>query len=224
MSTPRICVILGGLATAGAVLGGGFGAVVGLVAPGYYLAMFGKEAGMGFNPIEVGLGLGAGQGGAAGFVLGLVVTGIFAWRAASLTADSSQSEATPDVGSSWKLLRAAKLIGFALLLVFTSGVSFLAGGIAGQSDLYRRRATHETRLVEERLNEVSQGGEFTRIEFSHTSNGFVSLSGSVASKSDFDRMYRELQDLFGTERANDLSARVAISPSVGPVSEVMPAQ
>lgn len=213
MSTPRICVILGGLAAAGGVLGGGFGAIVGLVAPSYYLTMFGKGAGLDFNPVEVGLGLGAGQGAAAGLVLGMVLTGIFVWRAAKVAAEDPQPESPRDVRSSRKLLQAAKLIGFALLLVFTSGVSFLAGGITGQSDLYRQRASLETQLVEERLNEVSQGDEFKRIEYSQTSNGYVILSGAVASKSDFDRLYRELQDLFGTERANKLSAAIAVSPS-----------
>lgn len=211
MSGLRTSLYLGGLAAAGGVLGGFLGAMVGFVAPGYYLAMFRDGVGADFNPVQIGIGLGAGQGAGAGFVLGLCLAAVSVWRTAKPAVESEDQQGNPAGVSSWGGLRAVKVIGFGAVLVLVSCVSFLAGGIVGQSDLYTHRAEHETQLVKDRLSNVSRAQEFSRVEYARTSNGYVLLSGSVQTKADFDRLYRELQDLFGTERANDLSARVAVS-------------
>jgi hypothetical protein len=220
MSPLRISLFLACPVAAGAVLGACFGGLIGAIAPGYYRAVFRSQLGEELNPVQLGIGLGVGQGAGAGFVLGLVALGVFAWRAAKQEpsaaeglsdSNSGKQIRSPGTRSVFGFRRVAMLAGFGILLLFVSFVSFVAGGITSQLDLYNRRAEHGTRLVKERLNLASHAAAFRRIEYYRTSDGYVSLTGAVRTKADFDPLYHELQDLFGSERATDLSAGVAVS-------------
>lgn len=63
-----------------AILGAGAGWLVGVLAPGYYEAMFSRVAGQpGFQPTQIGLGLGMSQGAGVGFLVGSVAVVSVAW-------------------------------------------------------------------------------------------------------------------------------------------------
>ena len=62
MTPLRGTILLASLATFGAVLGGLAGATIGFIAPGYYRVIFEDGLMPAVDPIQVGAGLGAGQG------------------------------------------------------------------------------------------------------------------------------------------------------------------
>lgn len=66
-----VCTIVG------ASIGTGAGYVLGRFAPGYYRSMFGQGNAPGFDPVQMGIGLGLTQGIALGFIAGIVI--IIAW-------------------------------------------------------------------------------------------------------------------------------------------------
>ena len=216
MSPLRMSLLLVSPASVGALVGAGFGSLIGAIAPGYYLAVFRRQLEGGVDPVQMGIGLVAGQGAGAGFVLGLVLLAVSVWRAGKQESSDSEGLSEGQIqsvgdGSKLGVRRVAMLAGFAILLIFVSCVSFFVGGIAGQTDLYNRRASNETRRVQERLNEETHAAAFSRIEYDRTSDGHVYLAGAVQTKADFDLLYRELQDLFGSERASALCSSVAVS-------------
>jgi len=53
---------------------------IGLVAPGYYRAVFRRGDEPAFDPLEVGIGLGLTQGVTAGALIGIVLVAILAWQ------------------------------------------------------------------------------------------------------------------------------------------------
>lgn len=69
-----------GFGVGGAVLG----AALGAGAPGYYRFVFDVRPDEEFNPVQVGLGLGATQGMGAGLLVGVLLVWAFVWREARL--------------------------------------------------------------------------------------------------------------------------------------------
>lgn len=74
----------GFLITIGSILGfSGMGAVAGYIlavaAPDYYRTVFHISPDAVFHPVQIGLGLGLTEGGAAGLVVGLVIVVTVAW-------------------------------------------------------------------------------------------------------------------------------------------------
>lgn len=66
--------------TAVATLLGGFGGYLrGVYNPGYYRSIFLQGHHPGFDPVQVGTGLGIEQGAIAGLVVGILVVAIVAW-------------------------------------------------------------------------------------------------------------------------------------------------
>ena len=69
-----------------AILGGFCGFLVGVFAPGYYVAMFPNAAELpGFNPRQLGIGLGAVQGAGVGILAGCVSVASVAWYRSRIT-------------------------------------------------------------------------------------------------------------------------------------------
>jgi hypothetical protein len=66
------------------VLGGLVGTIVGWLigtyAPNYYVVVFDAAKQANFHPVQVGVGLGSSQGMLAGFLGGIAVVFILAWR------------------------------------------------------------------------------------------------------------------------------------------------
>lgn len=73
MSVARAFMIIIGAAFGCGVIGAGLGAWLGRVIPDYYRGVFRAGNNPNFDPIHVGIGLGATQGIVAGLVVGCVV-------------------------------------------------------------------------------------------------------------------------------------------------------
>jgi hypothetical protein len=83
----RALAILVGCATVFAAGGALAGWVIGVVAPGYYRGVVSGARLPGFNPLDVGIGLGCAQGVMLGVIVGTVVVLGLAWRQASTKGD-----------------------------------------------------------------------------------------------------------------------------------------
>ena len=69
----------------GAVVGMTLGALLAVVAPGYYRAVFPRVVERGeFEPLSIGVGLGLTQGAGIGLAVGVVLVGIYYWREVQL--------------------------------------------------------------------------------------------------------------------------------------------
>ena len=78
IKTALLIVLLWGILFA--CVGSAIGAVIGTVAPGYYQSIFRDGHSSEFNPLQVGVGLGATQGVASGVAMSIVVLALLAWR------------------------------------------------------------------------------------------------------------------------------------------------
>ena len=204
MTPLRGTILLASLATVGAVLGGLAGAIIGYIAPGYYQAIFEDRLNPMVDPIQMGVGLGAGQGAGAGLVLGVILVAILAWRSARVEKSESDTPAGPTNERTW-LLIAAKRFAFGVALLFVGFVSFVAGAVVGQTDIYNRRAADETRAIAERLEADTHAGRFKGIVYGRTSLGHAMLSGRVGEPADRDMLIEELRE---TETRNGVRGKV----------------
>lgn len=211
MTPLRGTLLLAGLATVGAMLGGLAGATIGFIAPGYYQAVFENRLNPAVDPIQMGIGLGAGQGAGAGLVLGVVLVAFLAWKSVRTESSKPASDTPtgPDVSRPW-LMTAARRFAFGVALLFVGFVSFVAGAVVGQTDIYNRRAVDETRAIAERLEAEAHAGRFDGIVYDRTSLGHAMLSGRVESAADRDQLIEELRDLFGTEMAIEMARGVEV--------------
>jgi len=107
-------------------------------------------------------------------------------------------------------LVAAKRFAFGVALLFVGFVSFVAGAVVGQTDIYNRRATDETRAIAERLDAGAYAGRFEGTVYGRTSLGHAMLSGRVNEPADLDLLIEELRDLFGTEMAIEMARGVEV--------------
>lgn len=211
MTPLRGTILLASLATIGAVLGGLAGATIGFIAPGYYRVIFEDGLMPAVDPIQVGAGLGAGQGTGAGLVLGVLLVALLAWQ--SVRAENSASGA--NAPASWETTRpgvmmAVKRFASGGVLLLVGIVSFVAGAVVGQTDIYNRRAADETRAIAKRLEEEVHTGRFEEIAYGRTSHGHAMLSGRVDERADRDMLIEELRDLFGTEMAIEMTRGVKV--------------
>lgn len=213
MTPLRGTFLLAGLATVGAVLGGVAGATIGFVAPGYYQAIFEDRLNPVIDPIQMGVGLGAGQGAGAGLIVGVLLVAFLAWK--SVRGENSDISAGPSNNPPWVLVTAKRFL-FGVALLFVGFVSFVAGAVVGQTDIYNRRAADETRAIAERLELEAHAGRFEGIVYGRRSLGHAMLSGQVNEPADLDLLIEELRDLFGTDMAIEMARGVEVvraSPS-----------
>ncbi|MGD9647746.1 MAG: hypothetical protein AB7U73_18685 [Pirellulales bacterium] len=80
MSVLKAIATVAGCAFLFAVAGAAIGGALGVLAPGYYRAVFSSGDAPWFDPPVVGLGLGLSQGAVLGVFAGLVLVAIFVWR------------------------------------------------------------------------------------------------------------------------------------------------
>jgi hypothetical protein len=69
----RAILVVAVCSIAGAAIGTGVGYSLGRFAPAYYRSVFREGNAPGFDPVEVGIGLGLTQGIALGFIAGIVI-------------------------------------------------------------------------------------------------------------------------------------------------------
>jgi hypothetical protein len=73
LTVPRSLSIIIASAVGFGAAGAGIGSALGVVAPSYYRGVFANGNEPGFDPIQVGLGLGLSQGSICGVLVGMVV-------------------------------------------------------------------------------------------------------------------------------------------------------
>lgn len=77
-SLAKAVAVIAVCSVVGASIGAGAGYVLGKFAPGYYRSMFLQGNAPGFDPVQMGIGLGLTQGIAVGFIAGIVI--VIVWR------------------------------------------------------------------------------------------------------------------------------------------------
>ena len=189
-------VLLCGVAFA--FIGGLIGAALATTAPGYYRSLFHNGCSPGFNPFQVGIGLGVTQGLALGVVIALGGLAFLAWR--ELRAGNAGTERRP---RSWSQL---VLWGLATLIpvVIFSVVAFFLGEIVGQEQLYRAWADKKCHTIAKILD----GNEFPNVQTDVSSDGEVFLIGEVKDESKRRALRDKLALAFGTDEADKMIRQV----------------
>lgn len=211
MSVARGLAIIVACGVGFGAAGGLLGFALGTGAPGYYRTVFRAGDDPAFNPVQVGLGLGVTQGLIGGLVIGSVAVLAEALSRptrpeggpAGLAADRVDSgDARPS--------RVRRALGVVAVLAAIGGggvVSFVAGGLVGQEQLYRRGS--DTKLA--RIRPVLRDPEFSGVNAEPTSDGEVFLVGKVGSRRTYEALEERMRFLFGDEAARFLMGGVEVA-------------
>ena len=197
LRTVLICAVVG------AVLGLLVGAGLGIWAPGYYRAVFRDGFSPDFHPLQVGVGLGLTQGLGTGIVVGLLVVIGRHWTGWRTIRQSLEAESQAAVRSARVWLWGGALV---VLMAMCSVVPFIAGGIVGQSQLYANLSAYKIRKLETVLNDR----EFRNVFPEQTSSGGVSLSGTVSSPEQLERLHRLVKEEFGRGESEEMLRGVTV--------------
>jgi hypothetical protein len=211
MSVARGFVIVGIGAVCFGVAGGLIGLALGAGMPDYYRGVFRGGHEPGFNPVQVGLGLGSTQGLICGTLLGSIIVLAMALARRSRP-ESEPADLPPHLGerkhSPWSWLRRGAAIALILAAIACGGItSFVAGAIIGQSQLYRYSS--DTRLA--RVLPVLRELPFSGVRAEPTSNGKIDLTGSVGSERDLKALKDRMRFLFGDDDARAMTSGVDIA-------------
>ena len=121
-----------------ACAGSAIGAAIGTVAPGYYQSIFRNGHSPEFNPLQVGIGLGATQGVASGVAISIVVLGLLVGRdIRSARHDTDNDTPITDLRSQTWSVHVLWGVATAMSLLTVSTATFVLGGIIGQQQLYQ---------------------------------------------------------------------------------------
>jgi hypothetical protein len=98
-----------------------------------------------------------------------------------------------------------------LLLVVTAVVSYIVGGIRGQSQLYRDQANEQAVEMQNVLDQHKN--KFSDVTIHEASNGWSYFVGTVKKQEDFDLLQSETQRIFGEQVGRKMMRSVsAIEP------------
>ena len=203
-----LAIVLSG-STVFALLGGGLGAVLGVMAPGYYRTVFGRRGNVpDFDPFQVGIGLGLTQGLGAGIVLSLAVVTLLAWRDfRTATANTGElltpARRGPRSGAWWVLWGVVTVI----TAVVFCGIGFVCGIFVGQEQLYYSWTERKLATV----GTILKSNEFPNVQPGFSSAAQVYLSGTVPSEELRTTLHDRLVQAFGTEEADKMIFAVKVS-------------
>ncbi len=191
-------------AFAGAVIG----AAIGTVAPAYYRSVFRHGDSPNFNPLQVGIGLGATQGVASGVAFSIALLGLLAWR------DIRSGRPETGEGRPHNLHRSRSWTVYALWGVATAtsvivvaAVTFVLGGIIGQQELYQSWTDRKL----DKLATILASDEFTGVEADYSSAAQVYLTGIIKDDATRDKLRNQLVVTFGTDEADEMLWRVDVA-------------
>ncbi|MEZ6136336.1 MAG: hypothetical protein R3C53_15685 [Pirellulaceae bacterium] len=191
-----------------ACVGSAIGATIGTVAPGYYRSVFRGGQSPEFNPLQVGIGLGASQGLASGIVISIVVLALLAWRdVRSARSDMNADASTNDLQSRIWSVHVLWGIVTAMSVFIISAATLIVGGIIGQQQLYQ--AWTERKL--DRLATILQSTDFDGVEADYSSAAQVYLTGTIRDNAARDLLHDTLVATFGTEEADEMIWRVNVT-------------
>ena len=191
-----------------ACVGGVIGATIATVAPEYYRSVFRDGDLPNFNPLQVGIGLGATQGVASGIAISIAVLALLAWRdirAARSKADrdsqsNTHSSASWTVHSLWGVATATSVI-------LVSAATFVLGGIIGQQQLYQSWTDRKL----DKLATILESRTFEGVEADYSSAAQVYLTGTTKDSATRDALRNQLVVTFGTEEADEMIWRVDVA-------------
>ena len=191
-----------------ACVGSAIGATIGAVAPEYYRSVFRGGHSPEFNPLQVGIGLGATQGVASGIAISIVVLALLAWRDVRSARSAINSDApTKDLRSRTWSVHVLWGVVTAMSVLIISAATFIVGGIIGQQQLYQ--AWTERKL--DRLATILQSNDFDGVEADYSSAAQVYLTGTIRDNAARDSLHDKLAVTFGTEEANEMIWRVDVA-------------
>ncbi len=191
-----------------ACLGMLLGAMLGLTVPQYYRSVFPNGDLPNFNPLQVGIGLGAAQGSILGAVLSVVVLVLLAWR------DNRALRSAPEKNDSTGTRRPRSWTVHALWCVVTAvatlivgTVAFFLGGILGQQQIYQ--SWTERKL--DKLATIIASEEFAGLETGYSSAAQVYLTGTAQDNDTHKALRDRLVTTFGTDEAEAIISSVEIA-------------
>lgn len=198
------------LAFAGVFAIGGcaMGAIIGVVAPDYYRSAFRVGESQGFNPLQIGIGLGVTQGAAAGVAISVLILALLAWRdiRCGRAAIESESQNSDSHFRSWSV-HVLWGTAAAILVLLISATTFIVGSIVGQQQLYQ--AWTERKL--ERLATILRSDDFDSLDACHSSAAQVYLTGTLFGNEVRDELHEQLTVAFGNEEAAEMIWRVDVA-------------
>ena len=191
-----------------ACVGSAIGAAIGTVAPGYYQSIFRNGHSPEFNPLQVGIGLGATQGVASGVAISIVVLALLAWRdIRSAGPDTDIDEPIKNLRSRTWSVHVFWGVATAMSVMIISAATFVLGGIIGQQQLYQ--SWTERKL--DRLATILQSNEFDGVKSEFSSAAQVYLTGAIKDNASRDALRDKLVVTFGAEEADEMIWRVDVA-------------
>ncbi|QDT28412.1 hypothetical protein Enr10x_37540 [Gimesia panareensis] len=188
-----------------ALLGAVGSQLVHVLFPNYYRAVFRIPESSLSSPAQVGMQLGITQGAGLGVFLALGILGITAWQARAQTSPNIETAATTARQGFWhgKLIWALVTL---MLVVFCSAVTFVAGGIMAQQQLYLRMRAEKQEILAQVLSENDYPG--LKSEFSSAAQ--VYLTGTVVNEEQWEHLRQQLVQACGTDEADKMIRLVEI--------------
>lgn len=191
-----------------ACVGSATGAMLGTVVPEYYRSLFHGGQSPNFDPVQVGVGLGATQGAASGIAVSILVVALFAWRDSRFTraAHDRDISKTASRSRTWFVHVCWGAV-TAISVLIISSTTFIAGGIVGQQQLYQ--VWTERKL--DRIATILQSDDFDGVKADYSSAAQVYLSGTIKDVAARDALLENLVAAFGTEEADEMMWQVNVA-------------
>lgn len=201
-----LTMLFGGIAFAG--VGGLFGAALGTFVPGYYRTVFAAGSLPNFNPIQLGIGLGVTQGFAMGLALSICAVAIQTGRDIYLGTHTpgTPGPASPRRNRSW-MIHTVWGLTVLILAAIVGTVTFVAGGIVGQQQLYQ--AWTERKL--ETLAPILSADDYRRVAPESSSAANVYLTGTVENHTVYRSLRQELTLAFGVAAADEMIGNIKVA-------------
>jgi hypothetical protein len=188
------------------VIGGLLGFALGVGAPAYYRGVFSTGNEPGFNPVQVGLGLGLTQGLISGAVIGSVVV-LAASRSRPLRQSDKPTGLSDDqIDSSRRrtpIVRRALALIAVLVAIACSGV---VGAVVGQLQLYQQ----STNAKLDKIRPVLLEPAFADVSAEYSSAAQVYLRGQVDSERAYKALEEKMRFLFGDEEGRSMMSNVEV--------------
>ncbi|MEI8022124.1 MAG: hypothetical protein WCH39_28195 [Schlesneria sp.] len=191
-----------------ACVGAAIGAAIGTVAPGYYQSIFRNGHSPEFNPLQVGIGLGATQGVASGVAISITVLTLLTWRdTRSARPDADNDAPIKNLRSRTWSVHMLWVMATAMSVLTISAATFVLGGIIGQQQLYQtwtERKLHS-------LTTILESIEFDGVKSEFSSAAKVYLTGTIKDDTSRDALRDKLVFTFGAEEADEMIRRVEVA-------------
>lgn len=206
VKTALVIVFLWGIAFA--CVGAAIGAAIGSLAPEYYRSVLRHGDSPNFNPLQVGIGLGATQRIALGVAISVVVLALLAWRDVRATRRTTGKDCPHNrqLSRPWSV-HILWAVATTMSLLIVSAVAFVLGGIVGQQQLYQSWTDRKL----DKLATILESDEFKGVEAECSSAAQVYLTGTINDDATHDALRDHLVVTFGTDEADAMIRTVDVS-------------